>query len=58
MTFEDSLQAELEKTLLKKITGVANAHTDRYYIYHQLSHGKREVMWSESPIHVEVETEQ
>lgn len=52
------LQDELEKTLGKKIQGVAHEETDKYYVMLTLSHGKTLILRSEKPIHVEVETEQ
>lgn len=52
------LQDELEKSLGKKITGVTHEETDYHYIMLTLTHGKTLVFRSDSPIHVEVETEQ
>ena len=49
---------ELEKMLLKKVRGVGEERTDMYYIYLQLTHGKRAVFSSDAPIYVEVEEEQ
>lgn len=51
-------EEELRKVLNKKITDFAEEHADMYYLYFQLSHGKRMVLSSERPIFVEVEQEQ
>ena len=52
------IQDELEKALGKKVVGVAQEKADLYYIMLKLTYGKTVVFRSESPIHVEVETEQ
>jgi hypothetical protein len=54
----DPITEDLEKLLGKKIKGVAAEHTDMHYIYLGMSHGKRAVLSSKSPIYVEVEDEQ
>lgn len=49
---------DLEQTLGKRIKGVACEKLDDYYIAFFLTYGKKVVLRSETPIYVDIETEQ
>lgn len=52
------IQDELDKAKGRKILDSTHERTELYWVYFQLSAGRRMVLSSEAPIRVEVETEQ